>query len=106
MIRKSERISSDGRFPILKQDKHVRKRPEITASGNAGRGFYEVLDVFEMFCKIISRSECVSFSKTACPDFSGSFLRTPIKKQKGKYLYGRKFTVKGCTIAPRPVETV
>ena len=26
-----------GRFPILKQDKHVRKRPEFTASGNAGR---------------------------------------------------------------------
>ena len=28
---------SIGRFPILKQDKHVRKRPEFTASGNAGR---------------------------------------------------------------------
>ena len=27
-----------GRFPILKQDKHVRKRPEFTAPGNAGRG--------------------------------------------------------------------
>jgi len=26
-----------GRFPILKQDKHVRKRPECTAPGNAGR---------------------------------------------------------------------
>lgn len=25
------------RFPILKQDKHVRKRPKFTASGNAGR---------------------------------------------------------------------
>ena len=33
---------SIGRFPILKQDKHVRKRPEVTASGNAGRGYYEV----------------------------------------------------------------
>ena len=26
-----------GRFPILKQDKHVRKRPDFTAPGNAGR---------------------------------------------------------------------
>ena len=51
-------------------------------------------------------SKCVSFQKTACPDFWGSFSKTPTIFQKGYYQNVRKFAVEGREITPRPMETL
>ena len=78
----------------------MRKRPEITASGNAGRGFYEVLDVFEMFCKIISRSECVSFSKLRARTFRGVFCELQSKSRKENIYMAENLQSKGVRLRP------
>ena len=98
--------SSIGRFPILKQDKHVRKRPEFTASGNAGRKISRGFRAISRGFAKQPQEANVSHSKKLRAQTFWRVFRNSLIFQTGYVQNVRKFAVEGREITPRPMETL